>query len=218
MSSISMKNIEKTFWQNSILSDKEKHEVIKFIDDTFFDYEKLSIIRFALVDTKFDGMNIIYTLVENYGIEYEYDNITLLIMACRYERNDVIDYLISKGADVNHHTNRNGYILVPIVIACQRDNIDILRTLLDAGADYYNTGNQSIVSEKCYTVGAAINHGRFDYIYLMMAYGLDLNYYWNVEDDNLKPYNIALSYFTYYSNNNETFEQIDKLLLNGLIV
>lgn len=216
MSSLSTKKLEKDFWETTILSTEEKEELFNHIDISFYDSEKVFIIHFALIESKFSGMNIISTLVQAYGIDYEYDNLTILLMAVRYERVDVVDYLIDNGADVNHHTIRNGYIMVPIVIACQRDNIDILNKLLYAGANYYNTGCDIITNNKHYSVGAALNHGRFDYIYTMIAHGLDINYCWNYQDDTMKPYNIAFDYYTYYSNTQETYNELSKLIANGL--
>ena len=53
---------------------------------------------------------------------------------CRQQHKDIVEYLLSKGADPNQPSNEK-FEKLPLAIAASRDNADIARALLDAGAE-----------------------------------------------------------------------------------
>jgi ankyrin repeat protein len=85
-------------------------------------------------------MNGIVKLIEStpeaINEKYEGFGETLLHYAARYGRIDIVEYLISKGADPNA---TDGARNTPLHDAVGSGNIQIIKLLLDSGADKYAT-------------------------------------------------------------------------------
>jgi hypothetical protein len=68
------------------------------------------------------------------------DDFSLLAIACSHGFNDVIRFLLDKGADVNDRESR-----LPLILSVKQENEDVVGCLLEAGAkpgDFYSIGTE----------------------------------------------------------------------------
>lgn len=86
--------------------------------------------------------------VEDYKIDVDFENydyITALMLASQAGYDDIVEYLISKGADVNKQAKYNG--ISPLISAVRNDYLRTAEILIRSGADINTTdalGRQAI--------------------------------------------------------------------------
>ncbi len=91
-----------------------------------------------------------------------------LYLAAQEGHNDIVLFLIGKGANVRQVTNRN---MICILAAAERGQTDVVKTLLENGADFDDTGGPE---NETPLFGAAKN-GHTDVVKVLLAEGADAN-------------------------------------------
>lgn len=91
----------------------------------------------------------------------------------RHTSPEVCELLISKGADVNHHTSRNGAALM---LAAREGNEDIVKVLLKSGADVNLEATQGSA------LGRAVENDRLNVAILLLDHGAD----WRQKTENFE--------------------------------
>lgn len=81
--------------------------------------------------------DIVKTLVTSEDVNRELSGRPPLHIAADYGHTEVVDYLISKGADVNA-VDKHGF--TPLLCACYEGHRDCAELLLNKGADKSRTG------------------------------------------------------------------------------
>lgn len=130
---------------------------------------------------------------------------TPLVAAILQERVDLINYLISHGADVNlisryfSEEDDDEIIYVPILVAIATGNIEILKILLDSGVFIDNSEIDSEYNDEYtnYPLTYALLLGNFEIAYLLVGYGADLNY---VDERGYDYRSPAMGLIEYYDN------------------
>lgn len=128
-------------------------------------------INFDVLDVVIDSNTINSTYHFTYYIEdkliRQYS--TPLILSIIFEREDLVQYLLLKGADPNFiiQDPRDNEFFVPLILSIDKGNINIIRYLLDAGV---SVKNDSIYSKyemdhTMYPLTYALSQGKFDIIY-----------------------------------------------------
>jgi hypothetical protein len=147
---------------------------------TVYDYFKPSLDGYsclmeAIVNDKRELANFILEVPNFEGINYMAWNFegnrTALSLACQITNIDLVNNLISKGADVNAKIKLNGYDFNVLDFAVTRQNLKLVEILIDAGAKLSISGDNTIVK--------AINNG--DVIMVKKLLGL---FKLNTHEDN----------------------------------
>lgn len=76
--------------------------------------------------------NLTYLLDNGTDINYTFKGETLLYVASSYNCLDLVQFLISKGADIN---KPNSYMVTPLMIAVIKNHKETVAYLLEHGAD-----------------------------------------------------------------------------------
>ena len=71
--------------------------------------------------------------LEEVDIEIDLNGGTPLVHAVNYQKQEVVKYLIERGANVN--VTQGDYS--PLISACERNNLDIAKLLIGAGSDIF---------------------------------------------------------------------------------
>jgi ankyrin repeat protein len=85
-----------------------------------------------------------------YGVdigEIDDDGLSAIDVAIKFKRDDIIQFCIEKGLDVNRTDRKSG--ITPIILAACFNNIDIVKLLIQHGADI-NSSDYGGVSVKDY--------------------------------------------------------------------
>ncbi len=99
---------------------------------------------------------------------YSADGFTPLGLACYFAHEDVVAFLLSRGAEVNL-PSKNGFNVFPIHSAVAANNIKITRLLLDKGA-YPNVCQKSGVAP----LHTAAQLGNIELIILLLEHGAEV--------------------------------------------
>ncbi|GGI23447.1 ankyrin repeat domain-containing protein [Pedobacter mendelii] len=118
---------------------------------------------------KFDSATLLIFQNPNEINEFSEDGFTPLGLACYFGHEDLVKFLVLKGADVNL-ASKNGFNVFPIHSAVAANNINITKILLDNGA-YPNV---------CQKAGLAPLHtaaqlGNIELIILLLEHGAEVN-------------------------------------------
>ena len=144
-------------------------------------------------------------LLVEHGAELQDDGqeygCTALMEASGSGNADLVEYLISKGADVNDENKYNPHALL---IACWGRHLGVMEVLLKHGA-YVDATQMGADSGEDTSLNIACQRGNMDMIRLLLKYGADMNRY-NRED--LSPFITA-----YLEHNTEA---IDLFLESGM--
>ena len=144
-------------------------------------------------------------LLVEHGAELQDDNdeygSNALMVACGSDSAELVEYLISKGADVNYENKHNPHALL---IACDRRNLEMMEVLLKHGA-YVDVTELGADSEEDTCLNLACQWGDLDMIRLLVKYKADINAF-NRDGDS--PFVTA-----YFKHNDET---IDLFLESGM--
>ena len=105
--------------------------------------DKQELVNFILEEPNFEGINY---MAWNFK-----GNRTALSLACQITNIDLVNKLISKGADVNAEIKLDGYDFNVLDFAVLRQNLKLVEILIDAGAKLSISGAGTIVK--------AINNG-----------------------------------------------------------
>ena len=108
-----------------------------YMPTLFFAIRKHASIEFIEVLLE-HGLNITDT---------DDDGLSAIDIAIKFKREDVVNFCIEKGMDVNATTRKSG--ITPIVLASCFNNIDMVKLLLKHGADI-NTQDSNGMSAKDY--------------------------------------------------------------------
>ncbi|MES2418962.1 MAG: ankyrin repeat domain-containing protein [Bacteroidota bacterium] len=101
--------------------------------------------------------------------DYSGDGFTPLGLACYFGYEDIAQFLISKGAEVNV-ASKNGFNVFPIHSAVAANNINITKMLFEAGA-YPNVCQKSGMAP----LHSAAQLGNIELIILLLENGADVN-------------------------------------------
>ena len=105
-------------------------EMIKLLVKKGTNLEKIDdIVYFASISK---NKNILEYILNNYSCKINNDIKNPLNVACRVNSNDIIELLLSKGADVN---KVDEYEATCLFHACKNDNYDVAKKLIELGAD-----------------------------------------------------------------------------------
>lgn len=133
------------FVKKLIKAGAKAEETYPFIDSI------IEMGDISIVEELFDNENFDVNQMEN----------IMLVMASRYNKIDIIEYLIKKGANVQSENN------LPIKTACYCGSIETMKTLIKLGADVR-------VDNDCLICDAA-KEGNFDVVAVLIKLGLDPN-------------------------------------------
>ena len=156
----------------------------------------------------------------------------LLPFSIKHERSDLVDFLLSLGADPNccsNYCKKNSFIIqhkTCLVLACARRNRDIVEKLLLAGADpnlvpeHHITKNNISFSQgsplenysAVHPICSALSNGNYEYVDLLMAYGADINF----ENGNM--YATPFYGMIRFHNNNNDLKLFKQFIDKGVIV
>ena len=103
------------------------------------------------------------------------EGLTELIIACKNDNKEIVNLLITAGADINRRDYFNDK--TPLMHASKDDNIEIMQLLLDLGADI-NIQNQNVNNRKKYSLTAlmcASENGKQNAVKLLLDHGADMN-------------------------------------------
>lgn len=101
--------------------------------------------------------------------EYSRDGYTPLQLACFFGHENVVHYLVEKGADVNA-VSHNVMAIQPLHAAAAGDHLGIVKLLLEAGADANG------VQEGGFTpLHTAAQNGSVELAHLLLAHGADVS-------------------------------------------
>ena len=95
------------------------------------------------------------------------DGFTPLGLACFFGHQNIVKYLLEKGADVNIRSNNN-FRVMPLHSAVASKNIDIAKLLLEYGANANAKQQQDITP-----LHQAADNGDFEMIKLLLKYNAD---------------------------------------------
>ncbi len=101
---------------------------------------------------------------------YSDDGFTPLGLAAYFNHEEVVKYLLSKGADVNL-PSKNGYHVFPLHAAVAADSYEITEYLLEAGAEV-NVRQQSGATP----LHSAAQNGNIGILILLLEKGADINF------------------------------------------
>ena len=115
-------------------------------------------------------------LLFNYGADvngqFEGED-TALIGAVTSEKTYIVDWLLSKGADVNAQSTSKGYGTA-LIAACRQNNKLIVQLLLKHGADV-NVRLPNRWSDERSALSAASDIGNVDIVRVLLEHGADVN-------------------------------------------
>lgn len=228
---------DRKFWKVQPISDNLKDRIYEILYDNAGNNvdrivdELLMTLEFG--EEEENAYFILQLLVRIYGVNHIFlfpgsdVRNTLLSFYCLsldlMQREDLIDYLLENGADPN--IAHDDPITIPLMAICYStyNNLSVLRKLLYAGAD---TNINILFHGKLYSpLLLSLATGKFDYVYEMQGFGLDINKY-DEEDLKATPlgacFNFYFRPFGGYIEENSDYSIIDiirsieKLFLNGL--
>ncbi len=111
------------------------------------DYDEISILFYAI--RNYASIEAIEILLE-YGVDInqlDKDGLSAIDIAIKFKREDVVNFCIEKGMDINKTARKSG--INPIILASCFSNISMVELLLKNGADI-NSKDNSGMSAKDY--------------------------------------------------------------------
>jgi len=97
------------------------------------EYDEISPLFYAI--RKYASMELIELLLEN-GVDLfqtDADGISVLDMAIKFRRKEMIGYCIDKGFDLNSTKRKSG--ITPVMLAACFSDTEMMQMLLDAGGE-----------------------------------------------------------------------------------
>jgi ankyrin repeat protein len=117
---------------------------------------------------KFDEVTLLVVKKPELVNEYSIDGFTPLGLACYFNHEEIVRFLVLKGAEINL-PSKNGFNVFPIHSAVTNNNYAITKILLDAGA-YPNVCQKSGVAP----LHGASQLGNIELIILLLEHGADV--------------------------------------------
>ncbi len=116
-----------------------------------------------------EAINSLSLLHFNLDSIYELHEFTLLTYAVKFNRSEIVEYLIQKGADINTQDK----LYTPLAVACIKKNINMIKKLLELGADPNSLFQQD--DNKYMAIHVAITNGNLEVVKTLVEGGTDLN-------------------------------------------
>lgn len=118
---------------------------------------------------KFDDVTLLIFKKTDLLDQYSIDGFTPLGLATYFNHEEIVRFLVMKGADVNL-PSKNGFNVFPIHSAVANNNYEMAQILFSAGA-YPNVCQRSGVAP----LHTASQHGNIEMIILLLEHGADVS-------------------------------------------